>query len=64
MAKLTAEKNELFMKLQSEQGGLSEAEDKINKLTGQKNDLEKQLAVRSPITTCRSLVHLILKDGA
>lgn len=45
LAKLLAEKNEIFMMLQSEKGSLSSSEEKIAKLTSQKNDLEKQCSV-------------------
>ncbi len=47
LAKLIAEKNELFAQLQSEKGSLGETEEAVQRLTSQKNDLEKQLAVSS-----------------
>lgn len=47
LAKLLAEKNDLFNQLQNEKSSLSNSEEKIQKLSSQKNDLERQVAVRS-----------------
>ena len=44
IAKLVAEKNELFLQLQNEKSKLSAAEEQIGKLTSQKNDLDKQVS--------------------
>jgi len=44
IAKLVAEKNELFLQLQNEKSKLSAAEESIGKLTSQKNDLDKQVS--------------------
>lgn len=45
IAKLVAEKNELFLQLQNEKAKLAASEEQVSKLTGQKNDLEKQVSV-------------------
>ena len=52
-AKLIAEKNELFLKLEGEKGSLSESEGAIQKLTAHKADLEKQIAVSDCSDLCR-----------
>lgn len=44
--KLLEEKNQLFTTLESTKGQLSEAEERLAKLQSQKNDADKQLAVR------------------
>lgn len=48
LAKLLAEKNELFIQLQNEKGNLGSTEEKLQKLNSQKNDLEKQVSVSGP----------------
>ena len=44
--KLLEEKNQLFTTLESTKGQLSEAEERLAKLQSQKNDADRQLAVR------------------
>ncbi len=43
--KILTEKNELFMQLEAERTNTSEGEGRLQKLTSQKTDLEKQLNV-------------------
>lgn len=44
-SKLIQEKNDLFMKLEEEKNKLSELEEKLSKVDGQRGDLDKQVAV-------------------
>lgn len=50
LAKLTAEKNELFMQLQSEKNSLNTSEERTQKLNAQKADLERQVQVKPLIS--------------
>uniref|UniRef100_A0A915JUY7 Myosin-3 n=1 Tax=Romanomermis culicivorax TaxID=13658 RepID=A0A915JUY7_ROMCU len=43
LAKLLAEKNDIFMQLQSEKGNIQSSEERLQKLNAQKNDLDRQV---------------------
>jgi len=45
LAKLMAEKNELFMQLQAEKNSLNTSEERSQKLNAQRADLERQVQV-------------------
>ena len=46
LAKMVAEKNDVFMQLQQEKSTGQSSEEKAQKLQSQKNDLDRQLHVR------------------
>lgn len=52
-SKLLQEKTDLLASLEGEKGSLSEFQEKSAKLTAQKNDLDSQLRVSTPISLQR-----------
>ena len=59
-AKLLAEKTELLGVLEGEKGSLSEIQERANKLSAQKSDLEGQLQVSNITETLHYKVSIIL----